>query len=219
LLTSTPGHNIGFYPQPERAMTTRAQDTAHRRHVPRLAVVFAALSFVVLASAGVGGVDDSLLPPKVTVTEDQGVYSVSARFLVERSPAIALAVLTDYEQIPRFMPGVETSIVLERGVGRAVVEQHAVSRLMMFRKHVHLVLEIIEGTDALEFRDRSGASFTRYEGRWRLCAENGSTEISYELTAQPGFDVPEFVLKRLLIRDSARMIDGLRREILARASR
>jgi hypothetical protein len=85
------------------------------------------------------------------------------------------AVLTDYEQIPRFTPGVKTSTVLERGVGSAVVEQEATSRLMMFSKTVHLVLEIREGTNTLRFRDRSGRSFTRYEGCGRLSGAGGGT--------------------------------------------
>jgi hypothetical protein len=155
----------------------------------------------------------------VTVREEGGVYSVAARFEVPQSPVLALAVLTDYEQIPRFMPGVETSIVLERAGRLVIVEQEAVSRLMMFSKRVHLVLEITEGADSLRFRDRSGRSFARYEGAWRLCEENGQTVILYELSAEPSFDVPQFLLKRLLRRDAGLMIEGLRREIAARSGR
>jgi ribosome-associated toxin RatA of RatAB toxin-antitoxin module len=157
--------------------------------------------------------------PAVTVREERGVYLVAARFQVPQSPALALAVLTDYEQIPRFMPGVETSIVLERASGLVIVEQEAVSHLMMFSKRVHLVLEITEGADSLRFRDRSGSSFSRYEGTWRLCEENGQTVILYELRAEPSFDVPQFLLKRLLRRDAGQMIEGLRREIAERSTR
>lgn len=78
---------------------------------------------------------------------------------------------------------------------------------------------VTESADSLVFRDRSGRSFTRYEGTWRLCEVNGHTQILYELTAQPSFDVPEFLLKRLLKRDSGQMIEGLRREIEARSTR
>ena len=163
--------------------------------------------------------DDPPSQPAVTVREARGIYSVTARFEVPQAPALALAVLTDYEQIPRFMPGVKTSLVLERSPGRAVVEQEAVSRLMLFSKRVHLVLEITESADSLIFRDRSGRSFTRYEGTWLLCEVNGQTQILYQLTAQPSFDVPEFLLKRLLRRDSGQMIEGLRREIAARSTR
>ena len=153
----------------------------------------------------------------LSVHEEQGVYTVVARFLVDQPPAAALAVLTDYEHIPRFMPGVRTSIVLERAAGRTIVEQEAVSSLMMFSKRVHLVLEIDEQPDALVFRDRCGRSFARYDGAWRVSPANGRTAITYELTAEPSFDVPGFILKRLFRRDSTAMIERLQREIAARA--
>jgi hypothetical protein len=43
------------------------------------------------------------------------------------------------------------------------------------------------------------------------------TTITYELSARPASDVPEFVLKRLLKRDSGEMITRLRQEFAARA--
>jgi len=158
-----------------------------------------------------------LSPYELAVREDHGVYSVTARFDVPEPASAAFAVLTDYERIPRFMPGIETSVVLERGPDRVLIAQEAVSHLMVFSKRLHLLLEIVEGRDTLRFRDRSGQSFARYEGQWRLCAESGGTSISYELAAQPAFTVPEFLLTRLLKRDSAHMIDSLRREIDSRA--
>jgi ribosome-associated toxin RatA of RatAB toxin-antitoxin module len=158
-----------------------------------------------------------LSQPELTVREDHGVYAVTARFVVSETPSAALAVLTDYERIPRFMPGIESSVVLERSPGRVLVAQEAVSHLMLFSKRVHLVLEIVEAHGILRFRDRSGQSFARYEGRWQVCEESGGTSISYELTAQPAFSVPEFLLRRLLKRDSAQMIESLRREIGSRA--
>ena len=154
----------------------------------------------------------------VTVREEKGIYTVVARFLVDQAPSVALTVLTDYEQIPRFMPDVRTSLVRARGTGWTVVEQEAESRLMMFSKRIHLVLLIEEQPDALIFRDRCGQTFVRYEGAWRLSSENGHTVITYELTAEPSFDVPRVILTRLLRRDSGRMIVSLQREIAARAA-
>lgn len=156
-------------------------------------------------------------PSSLTVHEDRGVYTVSARFVTDQPAAVVLNVLTDYEEIPRFLPDVRTSIVRERATGWAVVEQEAMSGLMMFSKRVHLVLEIQEQPDALIFRDRCGRSFARYEGAWRLSQESGQTVIAYELTARPSFDVPGWMLKRVVRRDSTQLIERLQREIAARA--
>lgn len=174
---------------------------------------FLVAAAIVIANAASGA------SPQVSVRETAGTYSVTARFEVPQTARVALAVLTDYEHIPRFMPDVRTSVVLERTPGRLVVEQEAVSQFMMFSKTVHLVLEVTEQGETIRFVDRCGTSFTTYTGVWRAVPTGGGTMVTYNLTARPAFDVPGFVLKRLLKRDAAVMIDRLRREIAARASR
>jgi len=154
--------------------------------------------------------------PDVSVREERGLYSVSARFVIPQRPAVALAVLSDYEQIPRFMPDVRTSLVLERSEGRFLVEQEAVARFMMFSKRVHLLLDVAEQPDSLTFRDRCGKSFSLYEGAWTVREAEGVTIVTYELKARPSFDVPEFLLKRLLKRDSIQMIGRLQAEMARR---
>ena len=175
-------------------------------------------AIAVLIARGPAAAAGPLDTPVVQVSEAKGVYSVSARFTVPETPADVLAVLTDYARIPRFMPGIRTSVVRERADGRAVVEQEAVSKLMMFSKRVHLVLQVEEQSDGITFHDRCGKSFTQYAGSWRVTRTANVTTIVYELMADPTFDVPEFMLKRLLRRDSGEMIEQLQREVSRRAA-
>jgi hypothetical protein len=158
-----------------------------------------------------------LQDPAVTVSESGGVYTVNAAFSAAEAPSAALAALTDYAEIPRFMPEVRTSLVLERTGSGAVVEQEAIARFLMFSKRIHLVLEVQLKNGTIRFRDRCGKSFARYEGSWVVAGREGRTHITYELTAKPSFEVPEFLLKRLLKRDAGRMIERLRKEIAARS--
>lgn len=174
--------------------------------------------WIALGAVGIRAADDGSMPAAVSVREEHGVYSVAAHFFVSQPASVAFAVLTDYDRISQFMPGVETSAVVDRGARHATVKQEAVSHFLMFSKHIYLTLDIVEGTDTVQFRDRSGQSFALYAGTWSLCEAADGTLITYELTARPGFDVPEFVLKRLLERDSQQMIDALQREIDARAA-
>jgi hypothetical protein len=155
----------------------------------------------------------------VSVHGERGLYRVSATFATPQPAAIGHAVLTDYEQIPRFLPDVLSSHVVERDAGRTVVEQEAVAKVLFFSKRVRLVLEIREAPALISFRDRSGDSFIRYEGHWTLRDVDGRTLIGYELIAQPRFDVPDFLLSRLLKRDAERMIERLKAEIAARGER
>ena len=152
--------------------------------------------------------------PDVMVSELNGVYQVSATFSVAQSASVIFDVLTGYEQIPRYMPDVRSSRVVERSDGRAVVEQEAVARVMMFSKRIHLVLDILEAQQTIRFRDRCGKSFERYEGAWTLTVKSPEhVEVRYELTAKPSFDVPAFLLKRLLQRDAREMIRRLQNEM------
>lgn len=199
-------------------LSTIATHNDRRRKARRHLVAAVVSVCVALPGAHLAATADPAPSPEVTVREERGTYAVTARFEVPQSPEIVLAVLSDYEQIPRFMPDVKTSVVLERSPGRLVVEQQAVSKFMMFSKEVHLVLEVVESGRSLEFTDRCGKSFKRYTGAWRLEPKGSGTLVTYELTAQPGFDVPEFILKRLLKRDSTNQINRLRTEFAARAA-
>jgi hypothetical protein len=186
-----------------------------------LIAVTASLCVSVLAAHPTAN-GDTDAPADVTVVVDRGTYSVQARFDVGEAPGVVLAVLSDYEQIPHFMPDVRTSVILERASDHLVIEQEAVSQYMMFSKKVHLVLEVTEDGDTIRFVDRAHDSFTLYEGSWRVTPQTAGTTgatVVYAVTARPAFDVPGFILKRLLTRDSRQMIKGLRREITAQAAR
>jgi ribosome-associated toxin RatA of RatAB toxin-antitoxin module len=127
-----------------------------------------------------------------------------------------MSVLTDYVQIPRYMPQVQTSRLLHRRDDQAVVEQEAVSRFLTFSRRVHLVLEVHETPLTIEFNDVCGQSFERYEGAWSMIEKDGETRIAYRLTAKPAFDVPNWLLSRLFKRDASEMIQRLQAEITAR---
>jgi hypothetical protein len=146
----------------------------------------------------------------------EGTYEISARFVVTQSPAAVLAVLTDYDNIARFMPDVRTSRVVERQQGSVRVEQETVSRFLLFSKRVHLVLDVEERADGIRFRNRCPQSFESYEGSWTIRPIAAGTEVSYALSARPAFSVPGPVIRKLLNRDSTIMIDRLRAEIGAR---
>jgi carbon monoxide dehydrogenase subunit G len=155
--------------------------------------------------------------PSISVHEAGGAYTVSARFTVAEAEAVVREVLTDYPNIPRFMPGVRSSEVLHRQDGVVRVRQEAVSTYMMFSKRVHLLLDVEERAGVIRFRDGGHESFAVYEGAWIVERRDERTEIRYELTAQPAFSVPGFVLRKLLNRDAGVMIERLCAEIAARA--
>jgi uncharacterized membrane protein len=154
--------------------------------------------------------------PVTSVHEAGGEYVVSATFTVPGSPGTAREVLTDYANIPRFMPNVRSSAVVNRQDGRVRVEQDAEPQFMWFSRKIHLVLDVDEGANVIRFRDTSGTSFAHYDGSWAIAAQHGETRLTYSLVARPAFSVPGFVLKKLLKRDAVTMVGRLQAEIGAR---
>lgn len=161
----------------------------------------------------------SIPQPSVTVRSEAGVYTVQARFEIDAPVAIVRGVLTDYVGIPRFMPDVRTSVVRERAGDTVVVEQEAVSKMAMFSKRVHLLLDVREGERVITFRDRCGASFSQYEGSWTMSGDGPRATIAYALTAKPSFAVPSFMVRRQLERNARELIEHLRAEAVSRARR
>jgi ribosome-associated toxin RatA of RatAB toxin-antitoxin module len=176
-----------------------------------------ALLTTVAALAATAVFASSAEAPRIDVAERDGVYRVGASFAVAQSAPEVMRVLTDYERIPEFMPDVQSSQVIERSATSALVEQTAVSKFMLFSKRVHLVLEVSEDAGILRFRDTCGKSFSEYEGSWQVEQRAGHARVEYRLTAKPSFEVPAFVLRKLLKRDAVLMIERLRREIGERA--
>ena len=176
-------------------------------------LVTAAIAFAAPAASGARRSP----APEIAVTEAAGIYRVTAAFAVLAPPDTVASVLTDYERIPDFMPDVKRSQVVERHASGLVVEQEAAATFLLFSKRIHLVLEVSEDRHTITFRDRCGKSFAQYEGAWRLSERGETTTVVYELTAKPSFEVPAFVLKRLLKRDAAALIERLQAEIVSRA--
>ena len=132
--------------------------------------------------------------------------------------AVARAVLTDYEHIPRFMPDVRAAGARAHGHRRLVVEQEAIGAVLILLEARSTWSSLSrQAAGTIRFRDRCGQSFDVYDGGWTLTSpQTGGTTIEYVLTAKPAFDVPEFLLKRLLKRDSTEMIRRLQTEIASR---
>lgn len=184
---------------------------AGRQHARRL-FLFAA----VIAVIGIAGSAAAQSP--VSVTEADGTYHVSATFSVPQAPEAVIAVLTDFERIPKYVPDMKTSTVRGRTDTATVVEQEAVAKFMMFTKRVHLVLHVSEDAGTITFRDECGKSFAIYEGSWVVKPDSIGSTVTYRLAAKPTFDVPGFVLKRLLKRDASELIDRIKAEINSRSN-
>jgi ribosome-associated toxin RatA of RatAB toxin-antitoxin module len=145
-------------------------------------------------------------------------YEVQGLFFVPASTTAVWGVLTDYARIPRFVPSMKSSRLVERRAdGSELVAQTAIGRFLFLRKRARVLLEVRRDGDRLLFRDLSREDFDEYRGRWEVQASPGGSLVIYRLVAVPRFYAPSFLMKGAL-RDAARdLLTRVRAEILRRA--
>jgi carbon monoxide dehydrogenase subunit G len=147
-------------------------------------------------------------------------YVVDASFDVDVPHHVAWQVITDYEGLGRFVSSIKQSTVRQRDSERLLLEQSGVGKAWIVSLPMHVVLDVREQDQRIvAFRDLCGKSFSRYEGRWELIPTATGTRVTYQLKADPNGRQPA-LLARSAIRGSVKkLLDEVRTEILARASR
>jgi hypothetical protein len=173
----------------------------------------------VAAALVAGAVHAQAAPAVLVSSHGSAELRVEGRCRVAAPLSIAWDVLTDYDRIDEFVGSMRESRIRERGEGRALVEQVAVGRLLIFSRRLHVLLDVREEPDAaLHFEDRLGRDFLAYRGSWRLLPQGDQVEIVYRLAARPAFRVPDLVARSLFRRAVTGLLAEVEAEILRRAS-
>jgi ribosome-associated toxin RatA of RatAB toxin-antitoxin module len=143
---------------------------------------------------------------------------VEGRFRVAASRAVAWAVLTDYEGIPRFVSSMSESRVTRRAADSVWVEQVAVGRLFFFKRRLRTTLEVHEEPPGLiRFEDVLKKDFERYQGEWRIQESGRQVEVVYHVEARPAASIPDFVARGMFQRTVSQLLSELEREVANRA--
>ena len=170
--------------------------------------------------AVLGGPAAAGSPVELTVTSNDGLYRIRGAFSVVASVDTAWAVITDYDGIPRFVKSVRASVV-ERGVdGPRRVRQEAVQKVLLFRKTVHVALEIEEDRPyRVGFKDALKRDFKLFEGAWTIEPRGDSLTVRYALDAEPMSQPPGIVGRMVMSGSAHDQLEQVRAEILRREGR
>ena len=173
-----------------------------------------------LAAATVHAAEDL----SVEAARKGAFVEVKARATIDAPLGLIWAVLTDYEKLPDFVPGLKKSRVASRNGTTVVVEQSGEARFLMFSFPIDVVLEAVEKPQS-SIRVRSLSGTLRYlEGGYDVEAEPDSWKfiLRWVGTIAPDVSLPPLlgeVVMRMSIEDQftgmVREID--RREALRRA--
>jgi carbon monoxide dehydrogenase subunit G len=115
-------------------------------------------------------------------------------------------VLTDYDHLSDFIPGLRMSRTLATAPKRLLV-QEGIVRWWIFQRKVRLVFEVEEvPPHTIRFAAVDG-DFLEHRGTWRVEPRDGQARIEYEATMRPNFVLPPVVGGWLL---KGQLVDSLR---------
>jgi hypothetical protein len=122
-------------------------------------------------------------------------------------------VLTDYDNLHRFIPNLEHSRVLWRRDGQVGVEQVGTQLLCGLRFSARVTLELTEQTEQgrLGFRMIQG-DFRCFEGEWRVGCDSTSSWLFYSLLVQGKPGMPIGLIEQRLQQDLANNLRGVQQE-------
>jgi ribosome-associated toxin RatA of RatAB toxin-antitoxin module len=160
-----------------------------------------------------------LLAVSATVAPSPEGLHVEAGFHVAAPRTVVWAVLTDYENIPRFVSSMRQSRIVARDSAHLVLQQEAVGRLMFFRRRLHTTLWVEEvPMSILRFEDVLHEDFDVYRGEWRITESDSETHVSYQVTARPITPIPQFAVRPMFQRAVQQLLTEIEKEIEHRAA-
>ena len=144
---------------------------------------------------------------------------VRARALIAAPVAVVWEVLTDYEHLPRFIPGIAKSVVRSRDGGRLLVEQAGEARFLIFFFPIEVQLEVTERPPQWISSRAVAGNVRRMSGRYEIQPdlEHGTVLLRYVGEIEPDFKLPPLIGVAALRSTAAEQFTAMVAEIERRA--
>ncbi|MEI7969955.1 MAG: SRPBCC family protein [Betaproteobacteria bacterium] len=148
-----------------------------------------------------------------TVTRERGEFVVEGHLLAAVSPAVAWAVLTDYDHMSEFVIDLVVSRVLERSGERLRVQQRGYSRFGPMRFEYDVEREVLLTAERLIQSRGVRGNLKKFEMETRLEAEAQGVRIHYRAVIVPDFWIPPLLGPALMRRQAEAQFDALLAEM------
>jgi ribosome-associated toxin RatA of RatAB toxin-antitoxin module len=108
---------------------------------------------------------------------------------------IVWQVLTDYERLPAFIPGITKSSVRAREGTRLLVEQAGEARFLIFSFPIEVRLEVTESPSRGIASRAVGGNLRRMDGRYELAPDAARNAVTLRYTGEiePEFNLPPLI--------------------------
>ena len=148
-----------------------------------------------------------------------GMRRLAVQLRLAVDPQWLWAVLTDYDNLHRFIPNLSSSRQIWRRGNRVAVEQVGTQQFCGLRFSARVTLELEEERAAgrLSFRMLDG-DFRCFSGAWVVGADATSSWLLYDLTVQGKPGMPIGLIEQRLQEDLASNVRGVQQEAQRRAS-
>jgi hypothetical protein len=138
------------------------------------------------------------VPAETSIEFHDAKILISASVILPVPKCAAFKLLTDYDSIPSYMPGVLATSHTYLDKGLAKVRQTGQVTLLVFHFDVTSLLEVREmPNESITFRQLEG-NLGSYSGSWTLSEKNAVTRVSYRAELTFRHFMPVFLAKLLL---------------------
>lgn len=151
--------------------------------------------------------------PIVSVTRSGESYQINVRIDVTGSRNLVWRVLTDYENLPRFVPGMQSSRVVSGRGEPLLLEQKGESGFLFLKVTTTTVSRIHETPESEIHFELVSGNLKRMQGAWTLAPHDHATTVGYRAELVPEFVLPPLIGPAVLTQNVRAMVEGIAREI------
>jgi carbon monoxide dehydrogenase subunit G len=120
-------------------------------------------------------------------------FIISATATLAAPASVVWEVLTDYDHLARFIPGLSRSAVKIRAANRLQVEQAGEARFFVFAYPIEMRLEVLESPHESITSRRIGGNLKRMTGRYDLQVAQTGVRLRYAGELEPDFALPPLI--------------------------
>lgn len=156
--------------------------------------------------------------PNIWIERAQDEIRIEASLEVPAHDHIAWQVLTDYNNLAAFVPGMRSSEIVSAPGEPLLLKQTGQSGFLLLSLPVDVVTRIVETPlERIQFY-AVGGSLKSKSGEWRIEPRGDATVMIYRASIVPGFWVPPLIGAAVIGQDVRRKLAGVGQEILRRSA-
>lgn len=159
--------------------------------------------------------------PVVSVEGEGSHFRIDASITLPVTSCVAYRLLTDYKNLPGFVPGMLQIRFNRISPTRVDVWQEGEVEVLFFRVRLVSALEMVETPEQRIVFKQTEGDLESYSGEWSLLKTREGTKVSYNaaITLKPEQFIPAFLAKNVLENEVGKRFEALAKEASRRGNK